>query len=188
MKNDNMPKEKTSKKKSNKSKLDIPQLYIEDTFDVSGDNSKQTELIEIETPVNIVEKMFISEEDLLNLSSFKANVDKLIIHIFYEKSFNHLLDFLYLTGMYKHYEIDDLYDEVYYLIKQVIFNYRQRLSKISLDYATYQRIMQFFDDIPVLYVEFKNSTSLDKVDLKEKMDAMINMEKFMKINFFSYLK
>lgn len=183
------PKKKRIYNKKENILKNIPQVYVEDTFDVSGDNNteEKTETL-IENNNEIKTAKIISKEELLKSKQFKNKVDTLVKNIFFNKSFSELLDYTNLNKMYKAYIIDETTNEIDILLYEVIQVYRSRLSNIVLTYDVYQKINLYLDSIISLYNRFNNSENLDKSNLNTELSKLYSGERFMKNNFFSYLK
>lgn len=180
---------KVTKKVTAKKVKSMPQTFVEDTFDVStGEQTKTIPIILENTVTKIENNKRITVEELLNSKQFKDKFDKLKLNVLFEKSFNELLDFNTMNKMYKSYYISDDVNEIDVLIEEIVKTYRQRLATISLDHETYKQITAFFDSLKTLYHRFNTSDEIIKDDLKIELDKLISMDRFMKINFFSYLK
>lgn len=163
---------------------DMPQTYVEDTFDINNSAGNQYQETVIKNDVKVKTKKFITEEELLKSFKFGVKLDRYKSRIEYHKTFKEVLDLTQFSKLNKTYYIDDTTDEIDILIREIVKHFRKRLTKISLSYADYQKIDLFFKSLQSIYNRFNHGENAIKDDLKVELEKLVGMERFIKLNFF----
>lgn len=160
----------------------LPQTYVEDTFDITNNLTKNHIIIENNVKEN--KKKYITKEQLLVDPQFKNKVERTIKNIIFNKSFNTLLDLSTFSSSNRMHYLDEFTDDVDVMFEQIVFYFKKRLRSISLTYKDYQTIDSYFESLATIYQRFKNHDTLDKADLKDELDNLIKMENFIKYHIF----
>lgn len=159
----------------------MPQIYIEDTFDLS--NPLNSAII-IENPVKEKVKRFITKEELLKNKQFKNKVDRTIKTILFKKSFSDLLDLSQFSKLNRTFFIDDETDEVDIILVHVIDYFKKRLAKVELSYQNFKIIDAYLESIKTLYNRFKNEEGALKDELKAELETLIKLDGFVRYHMF----
>lgn len=160
----------------------LPQTYVEDTFDITNNLTKNHIIIENNVKEN--KKKYITKEQLLVDPQFKNKVERTIKNIIFNKSFNTLLDLSTFSSSNRMHYLDEFTDDVDVMFEQIVFYFKKRLRSISLTYKDYQTVDSYFESLTTIYKRFKNHDTLDKTDLKDELDNLIKMENFIKYHIF----
>jgi len=161
----------------------LPETYIEDTFELDAPVVKETER-SIKNPVKIKLDEYITKDTLLKQQQFNNKLTKLKNLIEYNKSFAILLDFATMSKLYNHVKIDKQTDEFDILLYELVIHFKKKLTRIELTYKVYQEINDYLDTLKILYNQFKNSEIVDNELLKNKLIKLQDQESFISYYLF----
>ena len=102
----------------------------------------------------------------------------------YNKNFDFLLDFVTATKLYKTYVLDDTTDEFDILLYETVIYFKKRLAKINLNYVEYKEIINYFDELKVLYGLFRNAELSEISKLAYRLEQLKSKSAFITYYLF----
>jgi hypothetical protein len=156
-------------------KKNIPEIFIEDTFDLNNLETSSKKIIENKIKKRQIKS--ISLNDLLQSKTFKFKLKSIIAEIDYEKNFNILLDFKNSLNKFKIYDdiLDIDKDEMDIILDKISDHYIKKLASKTLNYQDYKIINVYLNNLKISYQVFKNNSIIDNKTNNEILKNMIDM-------------
>lgn len=159
----------------------IPEVYTEDTFDITNDSN--TEII-IENKTKVKHKKFISRVELINSPAFILKIKKITSRIEFEKNFDFLWNYVESTKLLRSVYIDSDTDEYDIILEEVVLYFKKRLKRIDLSYEVYSNIENYFENLKSLYGRFKRMSLSENDELVAELEKVKGMSDFIKYYLF----